>query len=192
MADSESSSIAYFRKYSLDDVATMTKLKSSKQRELKRTTAESFPLLEPIVDELLPKGVMQEAKGKGRIQFIVVGKTPLFFRAQHGPLFPTLRFLHKFPTMMKRVQVDKGAIKHLLNGSDIMSPGLVSEGGSLEGDIDEGEAVAIYAEGKTHALALGIMNASADAIRASPRGVGIKMIHFLGDGLWNIGPTFEL
>jgi malignant T-cell-amplified sequence len=87
--------VDWARRYSLDDVASMTMLKSSIQRGIKSQVAENFPLLEPVVDELIPKGEMQEAKGRDRINFIVVNKEALFFRHRDGPLFPTLRLLHK-------------------------------------------------------------------------------------------------
>ncbi|CAE7227759.1 mcts1 [Symbiodinium sp. KB8] len=171
----------------------MTKLKSSTQRAIKRNVADEFPLLEPIVDDLLPKGDTQEAKGKGRVSFVVVRKTPIVFRQQHGPLFPTLRVLHAYPTMMQRVQVDKGAIKFILKGADVMCPGLTSAGGWLpEEDLPEHTAVAVYAEGKEHALAVGQLAMSVSEIRSATKGIGIRIIHYLNDGLWRIGDEFEL
>jgi predicted RNA-binding protein (TIGR00451 family) len=35
------------------------------------------------------------------------------------------------PTMMNRLQVDKGAIKFILGGANIMCPGFTSAGGKL-------------------------------------------------------------
>lgn len=42
-----------------------------------------------------------------------------------------------------------------------MSPGLTSAGGKMDDEVEEGEIVAIYAESKTHALAIGITLMSA-------------------------------
>ena len=44
--------------------------------------------------------------------------------------------------------------------------------------------VAIYAEGKEHALALGITKMSTADIRGVNKGVGIEVLHFAGDELW--------
>ena len=52
--------------------------------------------------------------------------------------------------------MDKGAIKHILSGSDIMCPGLTSEGGNV-GKFGRGRFVLVMAEGKKHALAVGRM-----------------------------------
>lgn len=40
------------------------------------------------------------------------------------------------PDMMKKVQVDRGAIKFVLAGANIMCPGLTSKGGDLVDDVD--------------------------------------------------------
>jgi len=73
----------------------MTNLKSSVQRGIKRSVADEFPTLEDIVDDILPKGDLKEAKGKGRINFVVVNKEPAFFRQRTGAMFPTLKMLHR-------------------------------------------------------------------------------------------------
>ena len=40
-------------------------------------------------------------------------------------------------------------------------------------------------QGKEHAIAVGIVKMTADAIREKNKGVGIDNIHCLGDGLWD-------
>jgi PUA domain protein len=51
-------------------------------------------------------------------------------------------------------QVDKGAIKFVLSGANIMAPGLTSPGGKMTA-CDKNQVVVIMAEGKQHALAIG-------------------------------------
>jgi len=54
-----------------------------------------------------------------------------------GPIVPHLRLLHKCthinynidPDLLPTCQVDKGAIKHVLSGANVMMPGLTSAGG---------------------------------------------------------------
>ena len=45
------------------------------------------------------------------------------------------------PDMMKSVQVDKGAIKFVLSGANIMCRGLTSPGGRLPDGLAKGEPV---------------------------------------------------
>lgn len=62
--------------------------------------------------------------------------------------------------------VDQGAIPFILGGANIMCPGLTNPGGEMPEDEDdapglkEGDGVVIYAEGKEHALAVGVMKMS--------------------------------
>jgi len=60
------------------------------------------------------------------VQLVILGEEPLFFAARDDPWLPTLRLLHKYPLMMNRLRVDTGAIKFVLSGANIMSPGLTS------------------------------------------------------------------
>ncbi|RVW60378.1 Malignant T-cell-amplified sequence 1-like [Vitis vinifera] len=70
----------------------------------------------------------------------------------------------QYPNIMKKLQVDRGAIKFVLAGANIMCPGLTSPGGVLDDDVAEESPVAIMAEGKQHALAIGFTKMSAKDI----------------------------
>lgn len=50
---------------------------------------------------------------------------------------------------------------------------------------DKGEAVAIYAENKENALAIGVLKMSTEDIQSINKGHGVENLHFLTDGLWN-------
>ena len=43
--------------------------------------------------------------------------------------------MHVDPTIMKKLQVDRGAIKFVLAGANIMCPGLTSPGGILDEEV---------------------------------------------------------
>lgn len=66
-----------------------------------------------------------------------------------------------------------------------MCPGLTSAGGSME-DVEEGSIVAIFAEKKEFALAIGIAKMSTEEIRSSNQGIAVEVLHFLNDGLWKL------
>ena len=40
------------------------------------------------------------------------------------------------PNIMKKLQVDRGAIKFVLSGANIMCPGLTSPGGALDEEVE--------------------------------------------------------
>lgn len=72
--------------------------------------------------------VHQYLVNQDRIEIVLVNNEPMFFNERGGPYFPTLKLLHKFPSMMQCMQVDKGAIKFVLSGANIMCPGFTSPG----------------------------------------------------------------
>lgn len=87
---------------------------------------------------------------------------------------------------MPAVTVDRGAIKFILGGANIMCPGLTSKGAKLPDapGLPEGTIVAVYAEGKEHALAIGKLTMSTEDIKKVNKGIGVDLVAYLGDGLW--------
>ncbi|KAH7820781.1 putative malignant t cell amplified sequence 1 [Monocercomonoides exilis] len=167
-----------------EDIATFGQLKTSKLREVRSFFKDSAGINEEILDVVLPKSEsIKVAKCHGHINLLVVGNYPRFFQTRDGPYLPTLRVLHRYPELLPHMQVDRGAIKHILSGSDIMCRGLTSPGAKME-DVPAGTYVAIHAEGKEHAVGIGITTLSTEDIRAKNSGVGIQLLHHLGDALW--------
>ena len=110
---------------------------------------------------------------------------PYFFQIKSGKPLPTLRVLHAFPDLLPRYQVDEGAIRFVLKGSDIFCAGLTSKGGNMC-DVDAETFVAIYAEGKKHACAIGMTTMSTEDIRKINKDVGVQNVHYLNDGFWKL------
>lgn len=66
------------------------------------------------------------------------------------------------PHIMKQVRADKGAIPFVLSGANVMCPGLTSAGGEMPEELEAGTPVAIMAEGKELAMAIGILTLSTE------------------------------
>lgn len=174
-----------FKKFGKDDVHSRSNIKSSVQRGLKSNFVSQFEKLEPAIDVLIPKkSQVILIKCENKISLYSVDNEVVLF--QHfDDLVPTLKTVHKFPDAFPSVQVDRGAIKFVLSGANVMCPGLTSAGAKLpEENIEKDLLVAIYAEGKEHALAVGKLTMSTDDIKSKNKGVGIELLHYLGDGLW--------
>ncbi|SCU84137.1 LAFA_0D08372g1_1 [Lachancea sp. 'fantastica'] len=176
-----------FRKFSREDVHSRSNVKSSVQRTLKTKLVSQFPALEPVIDELVPKKSQVELiKCEDKIQLYCVDGEILFFQ-KFNELIPTLRFVHRFPEAFPTVQVDRGAIKFVLSGANIMCPGLTSPGAQLpEAPGFENESlVIITAENKENALAVGRLLMSTEDIKSINKGHGVELYHHLGDCLWH-------
>jgi PUA domain protein len=56
----------------------------------------------------------------------------------------------------------------------------------MDGGIPVDTVVAVMAEGKEHALAVGQMKMSSDDIRTLNKGIGVETLTSLGDPLWDL------
>lgn len=77
----------------------------------------------------------QRACSHGHIQLLLKDGQPIFFTTRDGPWCPTLRIVHQYPDMMKKLRVDQGAPKFVLAGANIMCPGLTSEGATIHDEV---------------------------------------------------------
>ena len=159
-----------FKKFdSSNDVSTSTQVKSSVQRAIKTDIHVSHPqVTEELLDLLLPKKEpMTQYKVGPHLLLYCRSSEPIFFQPRDGPILPTLKLVHAYPQLLfQQVQVDKGAVPFILGGANIMCPGLTNAGGVMPQDEEDkaglkvGDGVVIYAEGKEHALGVGIMKMS--------------------------------
>ncbi|KAF2883917.1 hypothetical protein ILUMI_22257 [Ignelater luminosus] len=173
-----------------ESVSGILQLKSSVQKGIRSKLLEHYPHLEGHLDSILPKkDAMRIVKCHDHIEIIVNGGGELlFFRHREGQWMPTLRLLHKYPFFLPMEQVDKGAIRFVLSGANIMCPGLTSPGAEMT-EAPKGTVVAVMAEGKQHALAIGITALSTEEIAKVNKGIGIENVHYLNDGLWQMKPV---
>ena len=162
-------------------------MKSSQEKAFKKQLLEDLPKIEDILDQIwTKKSDIQTAKTDNfRIYFI--DNEPCFLQAKEGPIIPHLKLLHKYPMLLPTCQVDKGGIKHLISGADVMIPGMTSEGGKLptEKEIPR-NLVAVLCEGLENAMAIGQMQMSAEEMEKQGKGVGVKVHTYIGDETWNI------
>jgi PUA domain protein len=78
--------------------------------------------------------------------------------------------------------VDKGAIRFVSNGADIMAPGIVG----ADSEIKEGDLVIIVEETYLKPLAIGKALMKGPQMVEADSGKAIKSITHVGDKLWNM------
>ncbi|KAK5123176.1 hypothetical protein LTR85_003374 [Meristemomyces frigidus] len=177
-----------------------SKVKSSAQRAIRTKILETYPRLEPHVDELLPKKEQLDLlKIPDRVSLYCLGTTPLFWQHMDDAIMPHLQVVHKYPWAFPRIRIDRGAIRFVLSGATLMVPGLTSPGGRLPGDpeageeygnggkdLEVGDVVVVEAEGKENACMVGVLKMGTKEMKEKKKGVGIENGHFVGDGLWKL------
>eukprot|EP00882_Tetradesmus_deserticola_P021191 GHRQ01022938.1.p1 GENE.GHRQ01022938.1~~GHRQ01022938.1.p1 ORF type:complete len:184 (+),score=59.07 GHRQ01022938.1:436-987(+) len=176
-----------FKKFGKEEISGYTQVKASVARGIRSSIGEQYPFLAEsgVLDVLLPKkDPLFVAKTSSYMQVAFLNEVPLFYSDRDNHWFPTLRILHQYPHMMPKLRTDKGAIKFVLSGANIMCPGLTSAGASIHDEVEAGTPVAIYAEDKEHAMAVGLTTLSTQEMRDVNKGIGVELMHTLNDGLW--------
>ncbi|CAH8556383.1 unnamed protein product [Schistosoma mattheei] len=170
-----------------EDISCTNNAKNSIVKSLRTRLTEGYGIDSKMVDQILPKkDVVKHIKCHEHVDLYSDSDGEvMFFRQREGPFIPSLRLLHKYPFILPHLQVDRGAIKHVLNGSNIMCRGLTSPGARMT-EVPKESVVAVMAEGKKNALAVGITMLSTDEILSTNNGIGVKNVHYLNDGLWRL------
>ncbi len=106
---------------------------------------------------------------------LIKGDFAVFFR-KDDMLIPTLKADPRLP----EVTVDMKAIAHVINGADIMRPGITQMDEFKKGDI-----VKVVDENNRKGLAIGIALFSSEEIKEMSKGKVIENIHYVGDSIWN-------
>ena len=161
-------------------------LKASQEKNFRKQLLEDIPKIEDVIDKIWPKKA-NLLMGKKIFNIYFINDEPCFIQPKEGPILPYLKLLHKYPFLLPTCQVDKGAIKHIIGGANVMVPGLISKGGKLptEKEIPH-NMIAVNCEGMENALAIGQMQMSAEEMEKKKEGIAIEVITYIGDEAWNI------
>jgi len=112
-------------------------------------------------------------------RLIVVNKETQFF-IDDETFVPTLKLIQK-NNFLKTVIVDMGAVKFVVNGADIMKPGIVE----VSDDIGAGDIIVIIDVDNKKPLAIGRTLFDTKEMREQTSGKSIENLHWVGDEIWN-------
>ena len=121
-----------------------------------------------------------EEKDVGKM--IVVDGVPAFILVDDR-MIPHLKYLLKHGyEWLPYVVVDMGAVKPLLNGADIMVPGIRR----IVGEFGPGDIVVVVDEKYGKPFVVGTALMSSSEIEKASRGKAIRNIHRAGDKYWKM------
>ncbi|MCZ7362142.1 MAG: RNA-binding protein [Candidatus Methanoperedens sp.] len=150
-------------------------LRKSDEKSLMNDISEAFGDVSAFVNKKLEDVVTDKC------EFIFVDGEPLLFKIE-GKIFPTIRGALKLNPARRRVIVDPGAVKFLINGADVMGRGIAE----ADMTIKEGDLVIVVEKAHGKAVAIGRALVSGNEM-VGKAGKAVKSIHYVGDELW----TFE-
>ena len=112
---------------------------------------------------------------------ILANDEPSYF-LYNGFYYPTVYLLLKYPSDRNYVTVDMGAVKHVLNGANVFSPGIVD----CDKNIKTGDCIYIRDEKYKKAIAIGIAEMNCEEMLKRKSGIAVKNIHYYGDKIYKI------
>jgi PUA-domain protein len=148
--------------------------KNAKSKLLKDLVSTFGDTMAGLENKVLEKIALDE------YSIILVEGKPLLFEID-DQLFPTVRGALEMELNKRIVTVDKGAIRFVSNGADIMAPGIVE----ADSDIKGGDLVIIVEETHRKPLAIGKALMNGSQMVEADSGKAIKSITHVGDKLWN-------
>jgi PUA domain protein len=163
----------------------MKKIVAKKRHSIRRSLGQD--LLVRLAEQIGPSAKLFHAdmievlETNADVSLFMVNKKPLLMDAGAW-VFPTLKGAVQIPFPERRVAVDAGAIPYVVNGADIMRPGIVS----ISDDVKANAPVQIVDERHGKPLAIGIALFDAPDMRASTTGKMVKKFHHVGDEIWNL------
>jgi PUA domain protein len=145
--------------------------------------------IEPLNAELAQRyGILEFFAKKDRVELfekdgvrlVLCNGVPAFFE-RDGVRVPHLKLLLQRP-FLKTIAVDRGAIRFVTNGADVMRPGITA----FDDGIRKDEMVCVVDAEHRKPLAVGLSQGASDELRAMQKGCAVKNLHWVGDKLWTI------
>lgn len=100
---------------------------------------------------------------------------------------PVLTLLLNKQLDLKKIVVDKGAIRFVTNGADVMRPGITK----IDSAIKKGDIVVIVDENHDRALAIGKTLFDAKIMEDKSSGKVVKNLHTIQDDVWEFEKEFR-
>ena len=162
-------------------------LKSKDIKELKPKLLELFE--EKAISNLFGNKPKVEFLRLDNREEIIVINDVLSFWITKERYIPCLTLLINpdIDFTMKSVTVDKGAIRFVANGADIMRPGITV----IDPTIEKDDIIKIQEETHGRALAVGIAMYNASEMQKMSKGKVVKNIHTVNDPVWEFSKTFR-
>ncbi len=135
--------------------------------------------IEPFLEDpsSLRQSSLEMAVSDEGVDLIFIEGRPLLMIVEDQPFFTVLGAIEMMP-YKRLVVVDSGAVRFVVNGADIMKPGIVS----ADPEIAVGNLVVIVEERHNKPLAIG--RALVAGTEMKGEGKAVKSLHHVGDAIW--------
>ncbi|NAZ12818.1 MAG: hypothetical protein GU359_01530 [Desulfurococcales archaeon] len=153
-------------------------LSKRESRELLEKLKKDFKLVQEFDHIIVSETVLKDKKIKIYIGVSSTEKIPLAIDLVEE-FIPAIHALNKDLMKINYVKIDQGAMPRILNGADVMAPGIVETS-----DFKINDLVGVREFERSLYIAVGKALMSSEEIRLLRRGKAVKTIHYAGDIIW--------
>lgn len=156
-------------------------LKNSLLNNLKDSAIRQMPKIATIMNNIFPKKTLVIVYHlEDHVSLYAVDNTPVLVETGNHIIFPTLPLAMHYPGLLPVIYVDEGAVKALLRGAKLMSPGIKK----IDQPFQQNDVVEIRLLETNVPFAIGIAEISSEECAQKPKGVGIIIGTIIRDGLY--------
>ncbi len=160
-------------------------IQKSQIKELQDDISEHYD--EQFVAQIFPKKAKVEIiQTDAGDTLYAVNNVLKLWKSKEGYI-PVLTLLLNKQVELKKIVVDKGAIRFVTNAADVMRPGITH----IEPSIKKGDIVVIVDENHDRALAIGKAMLNADQMKETKTGKVVKNLHTIQDNVWKFEKEFK-
>ncbi|ORY95679.1 hypothetical protein BCR43DRAFT_493418 [Syncephalastrum racemosum] len=174
-------------------------LRSSDRRRFQNEAYDAYPHIKEKLQEgpaLMPDPLLM-AKFSSHVNtqgFVYVANNkPLWLKLGGLPPVPTVYTMWEHPDILPKLYTWGPVVHKLMDGADLMIPGLVPGPDGTLPDLPKDALVAITIKGYPYPLAIGTMALPTKDIRprSGMKGKAVHIIHVYHDHLWAMGDKSE-
>ena len=160
-------------------------IKSSEIKRLKDEVLKQYD--QKFIESIFPKKARVEwiLTDHGDSLYAINNKLTLW-KSNEGYI-PVLTLLLNKQVEMKKIVVDKGAIKYIANSADVMIRGVTK----IDPSIKKGDIVVIVDENHDRALAIGKAMLDSKQMEDKNSGKVVKNLHTIQDSVWKFEKEFK-
>ncbi|GAN03392.1 eukaryotic translation initiation factor SUI1 family protein [Mucor ambiguus] len=186
----------------LANLKSFSPLRSSDRRRFQNDAYEAYPSVKEICTAATEEGAspthlmpddLRSAKfishtGTAGVVY-KSEKQALWISLENLPPIPTVYTMWQYPNMLPKLYTWGPVVRRLMDGADLMIPGLVLGPEGKLPELNTGDLVAITIKGYPMPLAIGTMAVPTSEIRprSGMKGKAVHIIHVYEDFLWAMG-----
>lgn len=148
------------------------------KKEARELAAALAPLAPIYGGELEP--VAELDAGRGQVIVACRGGRLLVGRPTEGLYAPALTDSRAVEAL-SYVVVDQGAVRHIVNGANVMRPGIIEHS-----DFSRGDVVSVREPNYRKAVAVGSALVPSADLASMDRGPVVRNVHYLRDAAWEL------